>query len=93
MATVNLNLPEKDKAKLDFLVTVSNKILDVKTSKTDILKTLLNKYFEENKKYLDFYEEYGEISALQKIQDHARKAEKKKVAQSDSPKIGVGDNG
>lgn len=75
MATVNLNLSEKDKSKLDFLVTLRNKILDTenKTSKTSLLKKLLENYFEENKKYLDFFEQYGEIAALQKIQDGEKK--------------------
>lgn len=82
MATVNLNLSEKDKSKLDFLVTLRNKILDTenKTSKTSLLKKLLENYFEENKKYLDFFEQYGEIAALQKIQDGEKKFVNQKKA-------------
>ena len=56
MATVNLNISEKEKAMFDFLVDVNNEIIN----KQD--------YFKQNSKYLDEYEKNGKLAALQKIE-------------------------
>lgn len=70
MATVNLNISEKEKAMFDFLVDVNNEIInkDSKTTKTSILRDLLQDYFKQNSKYLDEYEKIGKLAALQKIE-------------------------
>lgn len=70
MATVNLNISEKEKAQFDFLVDVNNEIINKggKTSKTSILRDLLQEYFKRNEKYLDAFEEMGKLAALQKIE-------------------------
>ena len=77
MATVNLNLNDDTKKKFDFLVEVQKKIFNRDASKTSILKILLNKFFEENQKYINLFEKYGEIQALQKIQSNIEKPSRK----------------